>query len=300
MLARRPRLSFILIGAGSAVVGLLPWLITGLRLPLQNLWGADTLPARMPLVLLPFSQYEVTVIVALLLVGSAIAGVVARATRARHPRSALPLAIGVVIVQVIAVVQTAVTVGLGLRHETAAALYLVSLVVGTAVTMLVGIGVFALIARAPRAGAMVGLSIAGIALGTWLSALLHPIGVVIVPQPLQELLVQLYWAPAIFVGAAIAWAGVGSIGRAIAAVVGIVLLWMSSALVTAIVMAVGSRILAAHPLDMLEYGGQVFRSALVAEGAAPWVAAVGVVAAAVGLVVRWVIVRRAGRGATAQ
>lgn len=50
------------IGAVSAVLGLLPWLITGMRLPLQNLWAADTAPDAMPIVLLPFSQYALSLI----------------------------------------------------------------------------------------------------------------------------------------------------------------------------------------------------------------------------------------------
>ena len=34
----------LLIGVGAALVGLLPWIITGMRLPLQNLWASSTLP----------------------------------------------------------------------------------------------------------------------------------------------------------------------------------------------------------------------------------------------------------------
>jgi hypothetical protein len=64
----------------AALVGLLPWLITGIRRPLQNLRATSTSPESMPVALLPFSQYALTLIVGLIVTGSAIAGVVARAT----------------------------------------------------------------------------------------------------------------------------------------------------------------------------------------------------------------------------
>lgn len=49
--------TYLALGAAAAIVGLIPWIITGMRLPLQNLWATDTRPADMPLALLPFSQY---------------------------------------------------------------------------------------------------------------------------------------------------------------------------------------------------------------------------------------------------
>lgn len=43
------------VGAAAAVLGLLPWIVTGMRLPLQNLWAADTAPDQMPVAFLPMS-----------------------------------------------------------------------------------------------------------------------------------------------------------------------------------------------------------------------------------------------------
>jgi len=77
---------YLLFGIAAAALGLLPWLVTGLTLPLQNLWNVDTLPADMPRTLLPFSQYAVTLIVGLIVVGSAIAGGIARARGERPSR----------------------------------------------------------------------------------------------------------------------------------------------------------------------------------------------------------------------
>lgn len=49
--------AYLFIGAASAAAGLLPWLVAGMRLPLQNLWAAGTLPADMPRTRLPASTF---------------------------------------------------------------------------------------------------------------------------------------------------------------------------------------------------------------------------------------------------
>jgi hypothetical protein len=267
MLARpKPLRSFVflLLGAGSAIVGFLPWAITGMRLPLQNLWAVETSSADMPVALLPFSQYELFLIVAVIVIGSTIAGIVARATAAQHPRSALiALMGGAVAVQVIATVQTAITVSRGLRDSTASTVYLAALVAGTTTAILLGLGVLALVARAPKAGALIALSIASIAYSSWLGGLVFPVGVVATSPPLTSVLGEVVrWAPAVVVGAAIAWAGVDSIGRIIAAIISLAVLWVGPTLVTAVNAAAGSRVLARYPSEMLDYGVGVFRMAL--------------------------------------
>ena len=47
--AAKSRAGFLLsalVGVVSALVGLLPWLVTGMRLPMQNLWGGDSVPVK--------------------------------------------------------------------------------------------------------------------------------------------------------------------------------------------------------------------------------------------------------------
>ena len=266
MLTPKPlgSLVFLPLGAVSAIVGLLPWLITGMRLPLQNLWASETPPAEMPIVLLPFNQYSVLLVVAVLLIGSTIAGVVGRAVPARHPRSALAALMGgVLVVQVIATGQTAVTVSTGLRHGTASTYYFAALLGGTIAAILLGLAILVLIARAPKAGAVIGLSVAAIAFSSWLSGLVFPINTVVTASPLMTVLgaVERY-LPAVIVGLAIAWCGVGTVGRVIAAIASLALLWIGPTLVIAVSAAVGSRVLAHYPAEMLDYGIQVFRSAL--------------------------------------
>ncbi|MFZ2964294.1 MAG: hypothetical protein WA006_06385, partial [Rhodoglobus sp.] len=249
MLAHKAPLSspvFLLIGIGSAIVGLLPWLITGMRLPLQNLWATATLPADMPLALLPFSQYFIFLIVALIVIGSTIAGIAGRWVAARHPGSALVALLGgVLIVQVIATAQTAIVVSAGLSDRAASTVYLVALTCGTVAAILLGLGMLVLVARAPRAGALIAFSLAAIAFASWLGGLFFPVGTFSTASPLTSVLREvMQFAPAVIIGVAIAWCGVNSVGRVIAAVAALAMLWVGLTAATAVSAAVGSRVLA--------------------------------------------------------
>ena len=257
---------YLLAGMASAIAGLVPWLITGIRLPVQNLWSTTVFPGQMPFALLPFSQYALFLIVALIVVGSAIAGIVARSTRAQHPRFAvLSLVVSVAVVQVAALAQTTLTVVHGLKDTSASRLYIAALVIGTAASIAVGLVLLVLIARAPAAGVVVALSFAAIALQSWLNALVLPFGVAST-EPNLGLLAAIRFVPALVVGLAVVWAGIRSIGRVIAVIIGLLVLWIAPAAVTAVTSAAGSRVLAAHPADMLDYSSQVFVSALGTAG----------------------------------
>lgn len=284
--------TYLAIGAASAIFGLLPWIITGMHIPLQNLWAIST--TDMPIGLLPFSQYCIFLVAALIVIGSTVAGAIARATAAQHPRSAFGATIGGVVgVQVIAMVQTAIVVTSGLQEREASTLYVALLVAGTVAAILLGVGILVLIARAPKAGALVGVSIAAIALSSWLGGLFFPVGSVVSSSPLASALSDITRvAPAIVIGAAIAWAGIGSIGRVIAAIIGLLMLWFGPTLVTAVSSAVGSRVLLTYPSEMLDQGFGVFRMAIaMPELWLPEIAlAVGV--AFVGVVGRRVVERR--------
>jgi hypothetical protein len=284
----------VLIGMGGALVGLLPWLITGARLPLQNLWASGALPADMPFVLLPFSQYAIVTIIGLLVTGAGAAGLAARALRRRlAPRAGVLALVGVLVVQAIAIVESALMTRAGLSERRESALYL-SLLVGVAVLALfVGALVVWLVAAAPRAGALLGLSITALAAGPWLSQLIAPLGSV--PGDTQLVLLQsVRWVPPVLVGAAIAWARLGSFGRVVAALSGLLLVWVVPALVTGIVNSAGSRVMASDPVGMLEYGVQVFFAALTLAPVVVPELAVTVIVAGVGLGVRAMLGRSRG------
>ncbi|QHC60181.1 hypothetical protein [Rathayibacter sp. VKM Ac-2760] len=276
----RPRLLPSLgVGALAGVLGLLPWLLTGLRLPLQNLWAADVLPEEMPLALLPFSQYFLTLIVSVIVTGSALAGLAARVRRGIGPLGAV---LGVVGVQVIALVQSALTVSAGLRVDPDSDLYLAAIVGGTVGAIAVGALLVPAIARAPRAGAAVAISLAAVAAGGWLTGVVAPLSRDGSAAGLA-LLNGVQWLPGILAGLALAWCGVLSVGRVIAWIVSLAVLWVGPVLVTAVSAAAGSRVLARHPLEMLDYAQAVFTSALMLPAVSLRTPATALVVAALGV-----------------
>ncbi|WP_353815566.1 hypothetical protein [Agromyces sp. SYSU T00266] len=281
----------LLIGAAAAAVGLLPWLVGGMRLPLQNLWATETLPDDYPLVLLPFSQYFLARIAALLVVGAAIAGIVARATSELRRRSGVAWTlVGLLSVQVSAIVQTAVVVREGLEDRFESDLYLAALVAVAVLANLIGVAVMLLVASAPRAGAVIGLAVAAVLASSWLGGLLLPDPALGGPTA-EPVLLALRWLPAVLVGAAIAWGGIGTVGRVIAAVVALAALWIGPALITAVSSAAGSRVLARRPDEMIDYAADVFRSASTLPEVVVPPLVVAVAVAAVGLVGRLVVRR---------
>ena len=221
-----PPWAALLAGATAALVGLAPWLAAGPHLPLQHLWDGG-IPAAAPVVLLPFSQYMVTSIFAVLVVAGAVAGVAARALvgRVGNRGPVLWMGGGLVAVQVLAAVQTVAVVAPGLRDGRDSAVYLVGIGVGVAVCLLISAGAFVLVALAPGAGALFGLTTGAIAVGLWLPlAVVDPTDAASAPMGLLRAFT--YVMP-ILVGAAIVWAGVRTVGRVVSALVSLVLVWLA-------------------------------------------------------------------------
>ncbi|WP_210505731.1 hypothetical protein [Naasia sp. SYSU D00057] len=246
------------IGAGAAILGLLPWIGSGMRLPLQNLWAMAALPDEMPIALLPFSQYAVTLLAGLLMTGAAIAGLVARATAARRGRGDLAaIAVGVLLVQGGAGTQSALVVADGQEQSTRAVLYLAALVAVVILSIAIGVVVLLLAGRSARPGATVAFATAALAAGIWANSLVAPFGSLQSPAS-AWLLAGTRWVPALLVGAAIAWCGFRSVGRVLAAASALLLLWLGSAAITAVSAAAGTRVLAPYPAEMLDYAAGVF------------------------------------------
>lgn len=290
-----PVLVGLLVGVVAAFVGLLPWLATGMRLPLQNLWAGEIDVSAMPIVMLPFSQYSLTLLFGLIVTGSVLAGIAARGLRSRLPRHRyLWVVCGVVMVQTIAIVQTASTVASNLQARAESTLYVSALVAVCVLSVLTGIGALALIARAPRAGAMIGLTIGALAIGSWLSGWLRPFELTS-GETVMTLVTVLQWIPGVLVGAAIVWAGIGSIGRVIATIASLMLLWFVPAAMTGVSSAAGTRVLAKYPVEMLDCALNVFRMALFLPELALRPVITAVVVAALGFGVKWAIDRRRGR-----
>ena len=284
--------SYLAVGMLAAIVGLLPWLVTGMRLPVQNLGAITSSPESMPIALLPFSQYTITLLVAVMVTGSAIAGGLARATRVQHPRFVVTATIiGVLVVQVVATVQTAATVASGLEESRRAAVYLSVLTAATVAASLVGLLILVLIARAPAAGATVAVSLATVAFSVWLRAFIPQPFDVATNEMTMALLGAVRWVPAVIVGLAVAWCGLGTIGRVAAAIVSFLTLWIGPAVFTAVSAAAGARVLAAYPAEMPDYGAQVFVGALGVQGGSLSLLVPAISVLILGLVVRWALRR---------
>lgn len=227
------------LGLLAVLFGLLPWLATGGRAPTQNLWA--TTPGQMPFVLLPFSQYHVTSMIGILVVGAVLAGVLGRMLRARLGRwGTVALVATVLVLQLLALAQTALEIHAGLEAGAAARIYLATLVAVAGLAILSGLVAALLVIAPPRAAAVVGVSIGALALGPWL---LGPwIGM---DQPLQGAVQALglaaRWVPPVAVGVAVARAGLRTAARVVAAALGLVLLWIVPALTKAIQSTLGSR-----------------------------------------------------------
>jgi len=268
------------VGLAAVAAGLLPWLRTGLRLPLQNLWALDTDVHDMPRALLPFSQYAVAFIVAALFLGALAAGYAARLLRARTPRGWWwVVAATVVVAQVLALVQTAVTVYPGMPKQrvpiaygfdvqvrteltSVARPYFYGIVGGASVAIVLGLALLVLIARAPVPGFVIAVAIGAVALGVWLQFLVNPLTGVPGGDAMTALLKVVRWVPAVVLGVALAWSGFRTAARMIAAVVALVALWVGPALVDAVSGALGSRVLLGQPELLLDYALRVFRDEL--------------------------------------
>jgi iron complex transport system permease protein len=301
------------VGTGvlSGVVGLLPWIVTGMRLPLQNLWATPTVdPADMPVALLPFSQYSVGLIGAMLLVGGTVAGL---AVRLLGERRGLPgrlatvlAATGLLVVQLVALVQTAVVTGAGLRTDrsigtgaaiSAAQVYLVALMAGTLLAIALAVVLLVVLARTAPGVAVVAVAVGALAAGTWVDAfLVSPVG--FADGSVSAVLSVTRWVPAVLVGLGIARTGLTSVGRVIGSVLALAVLWSGSAAVTAVTAALGTRVYLPYPLELASFGAEVFRSALGPAGTGIGSALVALVIGGAGaLVWRW---WRARRGSVAR
>lgn len=237
-------------GVIAAIGGLLPWLITGARLPLQNLWRSSIQHSDMPRVLLPVSQYHGTGIVALLVVGGVVAGLVAAGTR-RRGHSPAPVLGGLVTVQALAIVQSfwALRVGLGLGGvepvDARAGLYWWGMLAGTVLAGACAAVVMWLLSRRSRNAAALGLLLAAVPLGLWIGEWFAAISGSSGPPLLTPHLVR--WVPALVVAFALAWSGVGSVSKIMPWGVGALVLIFVPPTLTAVNAALGTAMLQGDP-----------------------------------------------------
>lgn len=259
-------LSRVLVGAVTWwVIGTLPWLLTGLRLPLQNLWRTEQPPEAMPLVALPFNQYYLAFLVAVGVVGGVAAALTGlTAPRDRHRGAVRAALAGAAVAAAAAVAQTSIVVRNGLDGSTRSELYLSALVAVTVLGAVLGLLVGHAVAAGRPGPRAVGLAVLSVLLSGWLGMFLR------IQDPLDtELLVTVSrvipWVTAVVAGIGLALCPPRSRRAIIAWVAALVVLWVGPALVTAVTYVTGSRAILAWspPSEWLDAGLAVFRAALL-------------------------------------
>lgn len=286
------------LGVVSALVGLAPWLVSGARLPLQNLWQREVLPESMPLALLPVSQYYSTRILALLLVGGLVAGLGTRWLRRTFPVTDWAAAAGILVVQGAATIQAFVVTadGLGITTHSAdarAQLYFAGMLGGTIVSVGLAQALFWLTSRRSAGPVALGLSLGAVPFASWLvgavSLVSGPAGPAVSLSPVYR------WLPAVIVGIALGWCGVLPLRRLAVWVVGLLALLITPAVFTAASNALGMRVLDGDLRQMAEVAAEIFPLAL-GIGVPPTFLALLI--AAVVVAVRWATGRSRAKART--
>lgn len=313
------------IGAGAGLVGLVPLLLAGARLPLQNLWLEDTLD--MPLSLLPVNQYYVAFIVAILVTGGVLAGIGLRALRSwirsdgaapgRSHASPSPLPavaagaphasppplptpsarathLGLALVQAAAIGQSFWVTGQGLGVFGAArplgVAYFWAMLAGTVAAAGIAHLVLHLTGRAPRPGAAVGWAVAAWPIGHWLLQLVNSL----TPNFTLPWIASQFeaWVPPLVTCAALAWCGLAARHATRAWIGAGLLLLLVPPLASAMVSTAGTR---AHLGDLATMAADAAGSFLHALPQNVLPTAVGLVLAGVIAVPRLLADRSSGR-----
>ncbi|MFP5312960.1 MAG: hypothetical protein ACLGH7_11245 [Actinomycetes bacterium] len=260
-----------LVGVLGGLLGLAPWLATGAQLPLQNLWGQETLPDDMPLALLPLSQYRSTTIVVLLTVGASVTGIALRAWGpARRGRAAAYALGGVLLVHATAAVQAFAVLSNGLAPGPRSTIYLAGLLGGTIAAIAAGIVALLLFAARSRGAVALGAGLMAVPLASWLAA---AAAFAAGPEGLPSFLAIVWrWLPPVLVGAALAWCGFKPASRLWVWAADLAFLWLVPALFTSVNYVLGTRAYLGNFAEMAILSRQILAATLgPAGGAGPTV-----------------------------
>jgi hypothetical protein len=233
----------------------------------------------MPRVLIPLSNYSVSLTSAVIIVGAALGGLAVVIARLNgRVLAAGHVLAGVVGLQVCALAHAVWAVKDGLETSTRAQVYLGGLAGGAALMIVIGIPILLAIARGHAAPVTLAVAASSVALGWWLLALMSAVVPISAQVPLFVWR-TIEWLPAVITGIAIGWCGWRSAKRAVASVLAVVIIWVVPALVTAVMYGLGSRIYLQFPRELVDASKQVFRMALGSTGQAPQRVAITVVVA---------------------
>jgi hypothetical protein len=257
----------VLIGVLAGLLGLAPWLVTGARLPLQNLWATEVLPAQMPVSLLPLSQYKLTTLVALMTVGGALTGFMVRLCRPGRCRAATwSAAAGVLAVQGAVTIQAFSVVHAGLAPGSASDLYFAGLLAGVIAAVAASVVALFLLASKSPALAALGVGLMAVPFASWaMEWVVNLSGVGNVPAAVP---IIARWLPAVLVGLALAWCGLRPTLRIMVWAADLVLLWVVPALFISVSYVFGTRVYLGDFEEMALMGRQILTATLGPAGGA--------------------------------
>lgn len=221
-----------LLAALGYLLGLLPWLVHGGRLPVSGAWPAYEVGAT-PWVALPFSEYQIANLLALTALAGALAVALPHGVLRGPSRPPLWPVVGVALgLQLLALLQASSVVGRGLAGSEAADLLVLVLTLAAGLGGLVGTGLGLLLVRGrPVVRALSGAVLAWL-VPSWLSMLLTYGASA--PSPLQVTTVGLVpFVAAVLHGLALARLGLGGVGRALTWLVSLGIAVLLPALMTA-------------------------------------------------------------------
>lgn len=263
----------VLVGAVTWwVVGALPFLLTGLRLPPQNLWHTSQPPETMPLVALPFNQYFIAFLVAITVIGGVAAALTGMASPSDERGPAVRAALGGgALAAVVSLSQTGIVVWSGLERSGRATVYFGAIVAVIVLGSVLGLVVGHAVVRGRPGTRAVAIAFVSVLLNWWLGMIL------LVQRSIGSELWQavdnaIPWVTAVVAGIGLAFCPPRSRRAAGAWVMALVVLWVGPALIAALGYVAGSRAMLAHtpPREWLEAGWDVFRAALVPGNRAIW------------------------------
>lgn len=261
-----------LVGIVAAAVGLLPWLVTDMELPLLGIARIYHAPEQASVALLPLSHFYLMTTVAMVLVGSALAGAVTRLAATRDKTLSVRFVVtGAVAVQVIALVQAASTLNDGIQPTSQGDIYLLAISVAVIVAIAAGALVIVGLARGGVPATTLATTVGALALGPWISAAILPLG----GDWMEGVsITRLDWAttlstlvPILIVGVVAGWCGASSPRRAAATTTAFVALWLVPRLITAYGVAVSSHTSMRDPQAVLATGTRMLTDLLVSSSA---------------------------------
>jgi hypothetical protein len=214
------------------VVGALPWIVSGLRLPISDAWPSLP-PGGTPRVALPFGEYAFQPLALVGVIGGAAAVAVSLLTRPGTRRPRLIAAGGGLLGLAVALVQTVAVVRGALGPRAEARLLVVALVAVALVAAVLGLLAGAgLVARRGWAWVL-GAGLVAALVGPWVNDLVHR-------GPASDgswtsFVTQWHmWLGGALLGLALAVAGLRTMGRLVVWIGALAILWVVPAALTAL------------------------------------------------------------------